>query len=99
MSIYDQVDSALSSRRVVSIYYDGGVRDLCPHIIGYTDDKPYATFYQVGGYSASGNQVGWKTICLENITQVGSSSVTWVTPNTYNSTGFTKQIQDRRNWV
>lgn len=53
--------NAISRRAVISFYYHGGLRTVEPHCHGVTGaGNEVLRAYQTGGYSESGNPVGWK---------------------------------------
>lgn len=59
---------AIHERRVLRFYYDGGIRDVEPHCHGCSkDDNDLLRGYQIGGYSSSGEPVGWKMFRLDRL--------------------------------
>jgi hypothetical protein len=66
--------NAISRRAVIQFYYDGGIRTVEPHCHGIsTAGNEVLRGYQTGGYSESGNPVGWK---LFDVSKMYSLSVT-----------------------
>ena len=60
--------AAIESRRLVSIWYDPGVRVIEPHAIGYgSDGQVLLRAFQVAGASESGQPVHWKLFRLDRI--------------------------------
>ena len=60
--------AAIKGRRLVSIWYDPGVRVVEPHALGYgSDGQVLLRAFQVTGASASGQPVHWKLFRLDQI--------------------------------
>jgi predicted DNA-binding transcriptional regulator YafY len=60
--------AAIEGRRLVSIWYDPGVRVIEPHVLGYgSDGQVLLRAFQVAGASASGQPVHWKLFRLDRI--------------------------------
>lgn len=60
--------AAIKGRRVVSIWYDPGVRVVEPHVLGYgSDGQVLLRAFQVAGASESGQSVSWKLFRLDRI--------------------------------
>jgi predicted DNA-binding transcriptional regulator YafY len=61
--------AAIDGRRLVSIWYDPGVRVVEPHALGYgSDGQVLLRAFQVAGASSSGQPVHWKLFRLDRIT-------------------------------
>jgi predicted DNA-binding transcriptional regulator YafY len=61
--------AAIEGRRLVSIWYDPGVRVVEPHALGYgSDGQVLLRAFQVSGASASDQPVHWKLFRLDRIT-------------------------------
>ncbi len=59
---------AIRNRMVIRFYYHGGIRVVEPHCHGIsTDENEVLRAYQIGGYSKSGQHVGWKLIAVKRI--------------------------------
>ena len=72
---------AIKERRVVRFYYDGGVRDVEPHCHGCSkDDNDLLRGYQVGGYSSSGDSIGWKMFRLDRMSGLVTTAATFHGP-------------------
>jgi predicted DNA-binding transcriptional regulator YafY len=60
--------AAIKGRRVVSIWYDPGVRVVEPHALGYgSDGQLLLRAFQVAGASASDQPFHWKLFRLDRI--------------------------------
>jgi predicted DNA-binding transcriptional regulator YafY len=60
--------AAIEGRRLVSIWYDPGVRVIEPHALGVgSDGQLLLRAFQVAGVSASGQSVHWKLFRLDRI--------------------------------
>lgn len=65
---------AISNREALSFYYDGGSRTAEPHCHGVSrDGNELLRAYQTGGYSSSGNPVGWKLFRVDGMSSVAST--------------------------
>lgn len=65
---------AIAVRKVVEFYYDGGIRRVEPHCHGVSSaGNEVLRGYQVGGYSESGQPVGWK---LYSMAKIGTVTAT-----------------------
>ena len=72
---------AISERRVVRFYYDGGVRDVEPNCHGCSkDDNDLLRGYQVGGYSSSGDSIAWKMFRLDRMSGLVTTAATFRGP-------------------
>ncbi|HUL01176.1 MAG TPA: hypothetical protein VLX29_10005 [Nitrospirota bacterium] len=71
--------NAIRSRMVIRFYYDGGIRVVEPHSHGIsTDGHEVLRAYQIGGYSESGQHVGWKLISINKIYGIQPEGTTFV---------------------
>ncbi len=60
--------AAIAGRRLVSFWYDPGVRVVEPHALGYgSDGQVLLRAFQVAGASASDHPVHWKLFRLDRI--------------------------------
>ena len=85
---YEIVKNAIEKKLVVTGYYKGHYREMCPHVIGYNKQgKEQALFYQFGGTSSSGlgpagDPENWRCIPLAGLTDARSAGGSWHTaPN------------------
>lgn len=59
---------AIRSRAIIQFHYDGGLRIAEPHSHGIsTAGSEVLRGYQTGGYSSSGDPVGWKLYLVASI--------------------------------
>ena len=76
-----EICKAIESKNIITFYYDGGSRTVEPHCYGVSkNDKELLRAYQTGGYSESGNPVGWKLFSVEKISNLDVSSDTFEGP-------------------
>ncbi len=62
------VCQAIEQRKVIRFHYDGGTRDVEPHVHGVgTDGVELLRGYQVSGFSRSGQVHGWKMFKLDAV--------------------------------
>lgn len=59
---------AIEGKRVISFDYDGGPRTAEPHCLGVSrEGHELLRVFQTGGFSESGNPVGWKLLRVDQI--------------------------------
>jgi len=69
---------AIHRRSVITFYYNGGMRTVEPHCYGIsTAGNDVLRGYQTGGYSESGNSVGWKMYEVAGMTNIQISGNTF----------------------
>lgn len=62
---------AITQRSVIRFDYSGGSRDVEPFCHGTSrTGNELLRGYQVGGYSESGNPIGWKIFSVEQMGQI-----------------------------
>ena len=60
--------TAIESRRLVSLWYDPGVRVVEPHALGYgSDGQLLLRAFQIEGASASNQPFNWKLFRLDRM--------------------------------
>ena len=64
--------TAIDSKKVLSFFYNGGTRFVEPFCYGRhrSTDKEVLRGYQIGGYSESGESIGWKLFRVEEISKL-----------------------------
>jgi len=68
MSMRALVCQAIEQGRVIRFHYDGGTRDVEPHVHGFGQDgAELMRGYQVSGFSRSGQTTGWKLFRLDEV--------------------------------
>jgi len=69
---------AIRKRMVIRLYYQGGIRVVEPHCHGIsTDNNEVLRAYQIGGYSRSGQHIGWKLIAVNRIYSIQPEGTTF----------------------
>jgi hypothetical protein len=75
--IYRLLLKAADGRQLVSRFYNGFARLLCPHVLGRSrEGRPLAFCFQSGGGSGSGLRSGpdgvgdWRCLAVEKLSQV-----------------------------
>jgi predicted DNA-binding transcriptional regulator YafY len=65
----DILRTAIRQRRCVSIAVDGLRRKVCPHAIGFKDNRVKLLAFQYSGESASGLPIGggWRVFNLDDV--------------------------------
>jgi hypothetical protein len=83
--------AALRARRTVLVSYHGRWRQLCPHALGWKDNRPLLLGYQTGGQTSSGTLPGdphkrWRCLHIDEIDQVVAADPAsqWQTADNYN---------------
>lgn len=63
--------SAIRSKQIITFYYDGGERSVEPFCYGVSSaGNEVLRGFQIGGYSESGNPVGWKLFRVDEISRI-----------------------------
>jgi hypothetical protein len=67
-----KICSAISSKKVISFYYRGGIRYVEPFCYGVhkSSGKEVLRGYQVKGFSEFGEPFGWKLYSVKEISQL-----------------------------
>ena len=72
---YELIAKAILEKKAISATYQNRYRELCPHTLGYKNDKEHALMYQFGGGSKSGLSPGgsgdnWRCIFVDQLSNV-----------------------------
>jgi len=85
------LEAALRQRRPVGGSYYGRQRLVCPHALGWKNDRPMVLAYQVGGDTTSGGLASdprrrWRCLFVDEIDQVHAAGPAgaWGTADNYN---------------
>ena len=70
--VYDLFEQAMRARKQILCLYDGSARELCPIILGHSQNQEKALTYQFGGQSRSGlPRAGqWRCLWLAKVSNV-----------------------------
>lgn len=86
-----QLDNALRQRRPVHVTYHGRRRLICPHALGWKNDRPLVLGYQTGGETSTGTldpdpRKRWRLMHIDQIEAVTAADATspWGTADNYN---------------
>ena len=75
------IETAIASRRLLRLVYDGHTREVEPHTYGVTRKGRRALVaYQVRGGSRSGEYMGWKTFHEDEMRNVSMMDDAFVGP-------------------
>ncbi len=73
VSMISKITTAIEKGYVLSIFYDGGYREIEPHALGYTRAGNLALRgYQRNGYSRSGKCPDWKLLRINRAGDLSS---------------------------
>lgn len=96
------LDNALRDRRPVHVTYHGRRRLVCPHALGWNNDRPLVLGYQTGGDTSTGTldpdpRKRWRLMYIDDIDHITAADPTsaWRTADNYNPAHpfpFTGQI-------
>lgn len=82
--------SALLGRQAVHVSYHGRQRLICPHALGWKNDRAMVLGYQVGGQTTTGTldsdpRKRWRCLFVDEIELVAADQcATWQTADNYN---------------
>ena len=63
--------SAIKTKRIITFYYDGGLRRIEPYCHGVTKKgNEVLRAFQISGYSRSGSPIGWKLFSVSKISNL-----------------------------
>lgn len=85
------LEASLRHRRPVRVAYHGKDRLVCPHALGWKNDRPMVLAYQTGGDTTSGTLAAdprkrWRCLFIDEIDQVGAAAPddAWGSADNYN---------------
>jgi len=79
---YSLIRQAILDKDIVTAMYDGHLREMRPHTLGYKHGQEHALFYQFGGTSRSGlapagSAQNWRCVFVGRLTQVAVRKGPW----------------------
>lgn len=90
---WNQLHDALHTQRPVWISYHGRRRLICPHALGWTNNRPLLLGYQTGGETSTGHLdhdpgKRWRCMHIDEIDDITATDTTtpWGTAPNYNPT-------------
>ena len=83
---YDLFRQAIVSKKQTICIYDGYVRELCPVMLGHTQEREKALTYQFGGDSRSGLPPAgeWRCLWVSKVKNAQLRDGPWHTGNAHN---------------
>lgn len=67
--------NAIRNKQILEFNYDGGIRVVEPFCYGVsTAGFEVLRGFQTGGYSSSGNSLGWKLFRVDEISSIGNTT-------------------------
>jgi hypothetical protein len=85
------LEAALRQRRPVLVTYHGKQRLICPHALGWHNNRPMLLGYQTGGQTTTGTlpadpRKRWRCLYIDEIDQTRAAQPTspWGTADNYN---------------
>jgi hypothetical protein len=86
------LEAALRQRRPVLVSYHGRQRLVCPHAMGWKDNRPMLLAYQSGGQTSTGAlpadpRKRWRCLLIDDIDNVvvADTASSWGTADNYNA--------------
>jgi len=90
--VWDTLEAALRRRRPVRLTYHGRQRTVCPHALGWKNDKAMLLAYQSAapthaGALLPGPRQGWRNLFVDEICDAtpADPAVVWETADSYNA--------------
>ena len=87
-----RLDAALRARRPVEVSYHGRRRVICPHALGWMNDRPLVLGYQIGGETSTGSLhpdpcKRWRCMYVDEIDGLVEAhpACEWASADNYNS--------------
>jgi len=91
-SVWDALETALRQRRPVRLTYHGRQRTVCPHALGWKNDKAMLLAYQAAGQAPAGAPTpgprqGWRNLFVDEICDVAIADPAdaWETADNYDA--------------
>lgn len=85
------LEAALRQRRPVLLGYHGKRRLVCPHALGWKNDRPMLLAYQTGGETTAGTlpvdpRKRWRCLFVDEVDSVAAADAAsaWGTADNYN---------------
>jgi len=84
-TIQDLIATAIQQRLIVTAIYQDKKRIMCPHMLGYKNERLNVLFFQFAGESKSGLPPGgqWRCIHLDELSNVSIAPGQWHTAPDY----------------
>ena len=81
--VIDFIKNAILQRQPVCGKYQGLLRKICPHILGYKNGVAHALCWQYGGQSKKGGLPEWRCIPITELTELRLLDEPWQTSPNY----------------
>lgn len=87
---WDTLEAALRQRRPVQLSYHGRPRTVCPHALGWKNNKPMLLAYQTHGHTSDDAPTDprkqWRNLFVDEIHDAAFADpdTTWETADNYN---------------
>ncbi len=90
---WDTLEAALRQRRPVLLSYHGRRRIVCPHALGWKNNKAMLLAYQTAGHTGTQDQPAdprkqWRNLFVDEIADAvfaDPAATTWETADNYNA--------------
>jgi len=88
---WETLEAALRQRRPVRLTYHGRQRTVCPHALGWKNDRAMLLAYQSAGQAPAGAlpgpRQGWRNLFVEDICDItlADPAAAWETADNYNA--------------
>jgi len=89
-SAWADLEAALRQRHPVQVGYHGRSRIVCPHALGWKNQRAMLLGYQIGGHTSSGTldpdpHKRWRCMYIDEIDHVeADTTAPWQTTGNYN---------------
>jgi len=99
---WDTLEAALRQRRPVRLTYHGRQRTVCPHALGWKNNKAMVLAYQTGGHTSTGALPAdprrrWRNLFVDEIDHAAVAvdpASPWQTADNYNHSRPFNSIDD-----